>query len=259
MSYDEKEIIRAQTDSQFRNKFIVENSSVVWLIVNQRIPLASKDRKMEAFQEGIIGFIEGVNGFDKKRKGKQAYNFILRCIRNRLKKHFKVDIKHSLVIDEKTLMYKHRIDDNGHMLYLTKKGKWVPKAGRSMKGFVLLNKDELWSPQELFVSTNTKTNKGSDYKDITLGDLLQYDESAVDEIASQNVVLKKFLLFIEDFLPFKKAEAVRLHLGLKDGRPWTTREAGKKVGISRTHVTNACREAIKGFRETIDLIIEQED
>ena len=262
--YNEKEIIRAQGDKKYRDKFIMENSRIVWLLVNQSIPFADQDRKLEAYQEGMIGFINGIMAFDKKRKGKQAYNFILRCIRNRLKKHFNIDIKSSLVMDEKILIYKHRFDDNGHVLFLTKKGKWVSKTGRSMKEFVLLDKDELWSPQELFVSTSSKTSKKSndysgDGKAISLGELLRYDETAVDDTVSQNSLVKRFLVYMENNLTPKKFLAVRLYLGLVDGVQWTTREAGKKAGISRTHVTNACRKAIEGFRESIGVEIKQED
>jgi len=84
--------------------------------------------------------------------------------------------------------------------------------------------------------------------DNSLGDFVQDDDtSSPTEKASQTLLKQEVAKLLEHLKP-REAEIIRLRFGFVDGRSYTLKEVGEKLGITRERVRQIESKALRRLR-----------
>ena len=250
--YGTTEIVRAQTDPKFREQFILENMGSVRAIVNQRLDKwrlekgLDKEKAEEAFQEGMIGFMEAINKFNPSRVVHGAYYYVLRSVRNHVKKYLVARMKRGWAVDEKRMYYISRMVGN-RLQFLMRNGEWASATGKRAKDFQPFPKGENWVPGRELVSMEKKLNP-SDPESPTIGETRAAKNPDIFDRIEKKDLMLKFRRFLRNQASLQERRIAILMLGMHNGRPLSCRRTGRIVKCSHTTVSALFNSLMKRFQ-----------
>ena len=87
-----------------------------------------------------------------------------------------------------------------------------------------------------------------DEGDSTLGDFIEDDEAPPPDDTATYHLLKEHLVSVLDSLPSREVRILQLRFGLFDGRIYTLKEVGQKMGVTRERVRQIQTQALSRLR-----------
>ena len=87
-----------------------------------------------------------------------------------------------------------------------------------------------------------------DEGDSTLGDYIEDDEAPPPDDTATYHLLKEHLVLVLDSLPSREVRILQLRFGLFDGRIYTLKEVGQKMGVTRERVRQIQTQALSRLR-----------
>lgn len=103
------------------------------------------------------------------------------------------------------------------------------------------------------VSINESLGQDKDGNDIELMDIIsELDDDFVVDTVSNSILSDKLNKIVNENLPKREAEIIRLRYGLNGGPVITQREIAKKLGISRSYISRLETKALNTIKEIIN-------
>lgn len=103
------------------------------------------------------------------------------------------------------------------------------------------------------MSINESLGQDKDGNDIELMDIVaDLDEDSVFDFVSNNILSEKLKIIVDNHLPKREAEILRLRYGLNGGPVITQREIAKKLGISRSYISRLETKALSTIKKIIE-------
>lgn len=103
------------------------------------------------------------------------------------------------------------------------------------------------------VYLNDTIGEDKDSNVVTLQEVLETDERAIDEQVDLKLQIKKMYSKISNLLKDREKTILNLRFGLDGNKPQTQNEIAKSMGISRSYVsrieTKAINKLAKGFED----------
>lgn len=103
------------------------------------------------------------------------------------------------------------------------------------------------------ISINESLGQDKDGNDIELMDIISdLDENSIFDTVSNNILSEKLKLIVDNNLPKREADILRMRYGLNGGPAITQREIAKKMGISRSYISRLETKALCTIKNIIE-------
>lgn len=101
------------------------------------------------------------------------------------------------------------------------------------------------------VSLSDALDTDADGNSLSLMDVLAVADDMAEQLSLREECAE-VRRCVEELLPEREAEVIRLRYGLGGGRPLTQRETAERLGISRSYVSRIEKRAITALREAME-------
>lgn len=242
-------LYKSNKDLNARNELIVNNIGLVYIAAKKRMNIKSSFTFEDLVQEGVIGMIKGIEKFDINRNTSFS-TYIYYWINHQI---------------DRALM------DNGHLVrlpaYICEK---INKMNNVENSNQALEKDlnvkslckEIKMTQKEyntidcyrksyynFTSLNTIINLDNDDSSIELQDFIPSNEPSIEEIVI-NKDLQKNLSKVLNTLSPREREILELRFGIKNNKPSTLEEIGKKYNVTRERIRQIESKALQKIKNS---------
>lgn len=247
-----QDVISAQKNSKARKRLVEKLEYLVWQQTASLMAASPRDVKMEGFQEAIVGLLTALDKFDENRVDIAPESYLIQSAKNAVRNFMLRISGRGFIISHQEITFKHRTDEKGRVVFLTKDGRWLMyKEVETWKDIVANDDGATPSRETSSLSEHVKScDRNVTYEDVIPAKVEFSEDAIIRQIAQENLI-NRFMKHIDN-LPEPKRSIVKEYFGIGVGMCIRTcRGLAERYGISRTSVSNAVRDAVDSFKQTV--------
>lgn len=248
-----QEINQAKRVPKVRKALLEKLELLIWKQVGILLPSSTREMKMEAFQEAVIGLLAALEKYDPSKVKTAAECYLIQGAKNAIRRFALTIAKRGFVTSYQNIIYKNKLDEQGRDCYLTKDGKWLTQ--HEVESWSDMVRNDEPSPKDNVFSLSATVKTGDEFATVeeTIDAKVEFSEDAFYSEFARERLVEKFNELLKT-MSQRDRHIVNDYFGIGAGFPvGSIRAIAKKYGLSHNGIHKIISKALCLFRKSLTM------